>query len=610
MLRRILIRALVLCALAGLAAAEEKPLTATREWLAATAAGEGLYPGGMAEAPEALWTLYAEGVTALQTWELETAETSLTRALELATRDSERLAVRHALAVLFFRRADWKNARLNVDKALNLAEAGDDRAALAYVLKDASQIHRLAGDTAGALALAKRGSEIAATIDNPALRALYQLYAAEIAFETGDLATGTALIDEAEPVLAEYQNATGLAMLEFYRGFVKSQEGDVDGALILCRKALETFRQAGDRHSEGRALNLIGSCLEGQKDYDGALASHNAALEIFRSLDDRICEAKALLLCSEVFIAWDQYDSAITALDEALAISRENAVVPVTLVALKSLALCQVAQGDVAAAMRSLEEAKKTAAASHDEDALRKIDFVAASLKLVKGHLDVDGAIQGLTDLEKRCEAAGDQETLRGVYDMLAEAYFIQEDVPNVIRYRCRLVDAYLEDGDQKGASHALGELSLILMSAGLYEESMKTSLLAIRLDQELGNRDGEGYEYRGVGICLLKLKRYDEAREALEKAAEIHHGTGNANQLGRDYLYLCALARVTGRDEKAEEFAAAATKLLGSAEMVELCVADAVADAAATQTRTGAERQPENAASNQNGAARLSTSP
>jgi len=583
----------------------EPPLAATREWAVAEAMAEGLYPGGMADAPEELWTRYIEGVTALQGWDLDAAEESLKGALKIAARDSERLAVYHALAKVFLHKADLKRGWANAEKAVQLAETEADPAALAFVLKDASFIKRLAGDTPASLALAARGYEIAERMEDPLLRGFYQLCAAEVAFEMGEPAVGARLIEEAAPVFEEYENEYCLAQIDFFRGFVKYQGDDVDGALELCRQSIEEYKKFDDRHSEARALGVIGECLAAKEDYDGALEAHMAALDIFRSFDDRICEAKALLFCAGLFRVWGQYDSAVTALDEALAVGREYKVKPIVAEALKSRAVCLGAQGDFKGCIASFKEAKKAAAACKDAASERQVDFALASFKLVKGNLDVARAVKELRDLEGRCEAAGDAELLAGVYDMLARAYFIEEDVDKVLTYRQRLVDLHTIGGDKKALASALSNQSLMLLGTYRYEASIEASRRAIALYEELGDEDGEGYNYRGLGICYIILGRYDDAVGALEKAAELHRGTGNGAQLGRDYMYLCALARLEGRQEKADEYESAAKKLLNDGRMVDLVVYDLLLKAAGGDNVEGKQGNAEtNRRGNQAGSA------
>jgi len=557
-------------------------LPATREWVTATAAAEGLYPGGMGEAPERLWTLYIEGVTSLQSWDLETAEKSLTKALKFATRDSERIAVYHALATVYFRAADLKASRANVDKAVKIADAEGDSTALAYVLKDASQIYRMIGDTSTALALATRGSEVAAAIDNPLWRASYQLSAAGIAFEMDDVPKGAALVEEAAPVFDTTSNKLGTAHVIFWRGYVKYRHGEFDDAVTLCRAAVEEYKLFDDRHSEGQALNVIGVCLSAQKDYDGALQAHMLALEIYRSLRDRICEASTLLQCAGLFYVWGQYDSAVTACDEALAIGREYEATPIVTEALRDRAAYFAAQGNARACLKSLEEARKTATTASDEDSAsaRRIDYGVAVFGLLKGGSNVDRAIKDLKAVEKRCDAAGDVELAPGICEVLAKAYTAKGDVGKALAYRRKLVDLRLASGDSKAAAQAFNDLGFLLLEAGRYDESIVASRRAIELYEELGDRDGEGFNYRGIGLCYIKFREYDKAVIELEKAAELHHGTGNGPELGRDYLYLCALAWLKGDEVKAKEFEVAAKKLIHNDKLVKAVIFAVLIDA------------------------------
>jgi hypothetical protein len=64
-------------------------------------------------------------------------------------------------------------------------------------------------------------------------------------------------------------------------------------AVAAHRRAVEIFRQAGDRHREGQALDNLGLTLRQARLYEEAVDAHRRAVEIFRQAGDRD-EADAL----------------------------------------------------------------------------------------------------------------------------------------------------------------------------------------------------------------------------------------------------------------------------------------------------------------------------
>src|SRR5581483_11693949 len=72
------------------------------------------------------------------------------------------------------------------------------------------------------------------------------------------------------------------------------QVGKLEGAITACQDAAAIFREIGDRHSEGAALNNLGSALRQVSRFDEAIAAHQDAAAIFRETGDRQNEAIAL----------------------------------------------------------------------------------------------------------------------------------------------------------------------------------------------------------------------------------------------------------------------------------------------------------------------------
>jgi hypothetical protein len=67
---------------------------------------------------------------------------------------------------------------------------------------------------------------------------------------------------------------------------------DRAGAALNLERALELFRELGDRHFQAWALNHLGAVAQLSGDYAGASANHMQALELFRDLGAQLGEPR------------------------------------------------------------------------------------------------------------------------------------------------------------------------------------------------------------------------------------------------------------------------------------------------------------------------------
>jgi tetratricopeptide (TPR) repeat protein len=545
----------------GAGEADMRPFQATREWATETALAQGLYPAGMAVAPPEVWEPYTEALVALQGWELETAEKSLRRAWDNAGRDAERIALSHAFAELYFKKAELKKALKYAEEALKLTRAQGDKKAESFILKDLSKIERLSGDVVAALEYSERGYELARDLGDPLLRAFYLLCAAELAFEAGDLDTGETYLAEAAPVFDDYELELAAAHVRFFGGYAKVQRGEYDDGTEEVNAAFDIYKKYGDRHSEAQALSVVGDALMKQGDFDGALENFMAALNIYRELDDRICEARALYFCAQVFKEWGQYDSALTAVDEGLEVSREYRIPTLIAACLLDRGLILIALGDAKAAEKAFKEARKFYAKGRDPDGQRKCDWAIGALCVAKG--DTKKGLKALADVERRCVENDDSALLAGTYELMAKAYEMDFELRKAVEYRKKLVRLCEGQRDERALAKALSADAYTSLLYCNYDVALVSSKRAIALYERTGNEKGAAFNYRGAGVCYMRTGRYEEALQAFEKAAELHHGCGAQFELGKDYLYLGILAGILGNKEEEERFMAEGKRLV-----------------------------------------------
>jgi tetratricopeptide (TPR) repeat protein len=544
-----------------------EPFEATREWVLEAALAQGLYPAGMAVAPAEVWEPYAEALVALEGWDLEGAEKALRRTRDNAGRDAERIAVNHAFAELYFKKADLKKARKYADEALKLARAERDKKAESYVLKDLAKIERMGGNVPKAVEYSRRGYDLSAELQDPTLRAYFLMFTAEAEIEFGNYERGEACLEEAAPIFEEYGAEWAMAYAAFLRGFLQVERGEYEVGKEAMGSALETFRKGGDRHAEAQVRVGIGYALMQQDDYGAALQEFMPALQIYRDLDDRACEAKALYFCAQVFLKWKQYDSALTAAEEASEISREYGMSALLTLCTVQRGVLSLASGDLKGAEKSFKDARKLFKKTKDPAGERACDWALALFYVAQG--ESDKALEKLEDLERRCEEAGDRTLLAATYVVTAEAYEGKLGMKSSRAYRAKLVALCEKEGNDRGLAAALSQEGYTFLKCCYYDRALECNRRAIALYAKYGDDDGAAFNYRGSGVCYMRTGKYDDAKAAFEKAAELHHKLGDQFELGKDYLYSGILAEKAGNNKDKAKFMMEARRLIDDKKTV-----------------------------------------
>ncbi len=104
----------------------------------------------------------------------------------------------------------------------------------------------------------------------------------------------------------------------------KSREAP-DSAQIYFSKALERYRQVGDKLKEGRTLGLIGEIYAGQKQYAEALKFYDQSLEMAQNTQDVFTTVDRIKDIGEAYLQQQQLDKAAQALHRALALCTTGA---------------------------------------------------------------------------------------------------------------------------------------------------------------------------------------------------------------------------------------------------------------------------------------------
>ena len=256
-------------------------------------------------------------------------------------------------------------------------------------------------------------------------------------------------------------------------------------ALPEYERALDLFRQAGNRRGEAVTLGYIGNCHKRFGDYEKALELLGRALEAKRELGERLEEGKTLSHLGLVY--WDlaEYARAIEHFESAIGIGHELEDGTLEASAINNLSLVYDELGDYQRSLKQYEQAL---------DLYRELDFP-------QGESDTLGNIGGVHLLLGRYREA------EGYYERALE---ISERL-----------------GSKISMSQDLGNLALCQLGLGEVGVAIQSFDRALALARQAGLHKEEADWLKGKAAAELQIGRYDQGLEMYRLALASYEAAG-----------------------------------------------------------------------------------
>jgi DNA-binding SARP family transcriptional activator/tetratricopeptide (TPR) repeat protein len=173
----------------------------------------------------------------------------------------------------------------------------------------------------------------------------------------GWLQSYTAIQETALTAARRLDDPLALAHAHHLLGHAQLQMSDYEAAEPNFRRALDLFRELGDRANEAVVLNGLAGMLEKQERYPEALAVALDALRMLKAAGHWWTQATLENGVGWLYAHLGQYDDALTHCQRALSLHRESGHRGGAADTLDSLAFIHLHQGDLAQAQAHYEQA-------------------------------------------------------------------------------------------------------------------------------------------------------------------------------------------------------------------------------------------------------------
>jgi len=233
----------------------------------------------------------------------------------------------------------------------------------------------------------------------------------------------------------------------FELGKVLIRKNDLDAALPELERALEFYRDIGNKEGEATVLNAIGILHKRRNEFDEAIAQYEASLAIKEELGDRRGAAASLTNIGTVYEIMGDRDRALEVLERSLEITREigdRMGISLALIKIGHIHLYSGHYDEALSCMERSYEIREELGAKH---------LMASSLSDLGFIYSIMGDYEKSLEMEERALALhreiGDEEGEAEVLRNIAETQIVQgkfaeasENIRRAVTIHTRLEDS------------------------------------------------------------------------------------------------------------------------------------------------------------------------
>ena len=241
--------------------------------------------------------------------------------------------------------------------------------------------------------------------------------------------------------------------------------------------------------------------------------------------------------------------AALPGLGEALqrfeAIPDNESAARMAAVCLAEIGDCLREMGQYQQAVQVYEENIRRAAQLEDA---RQVAVGKGQLASVRyAQKDYAAALAGHQEAQQIFEALGEERMQAVALHQIAIVLQAQQQWAAAEQAYRRSLAIKVKRGDQGGEASTLAQLGNLYGAQGKLEQAVVFYQQAADIYARLGNQAGEGLVQSNLASGLIKLARYDEARQALQRAIVCDKGLGHTVEPWKTYHILCDLETAQG---------------------------------------------------------------
>jgi CHAT domain-containing protein/tetratricopeptide (TPR) repeat protein len=329
--------------------------------------------------------------------------------------------------------------------------------------------------------------------------------------------------------------------------------------------ALKLARRAGDRHLEGLALTLTGSCFWMTGDYAAAREAYQSALALAEQLADEIQQARLLRNIAATYNLQGRYREAAEPLDRAIELTRRIGYWSAHAQALNDRAILYQRTGDLAAAEAELHEVLRLARQQHQRLLEGDVEMNLGLTLAQQGR-----PFEALDHLEQAVVISREVGRVRQQVGALLNLAYVNADLQRHSRRLACLHDALAlaeQGGPADVAAQVLNEIGATYREIGRPRDAIDCHERALAVFRERGIVRSQSVALQNLGLAHATLGDLEAAGHCFDELVQVIGPTGPKGDLAGAILNRAWVHYLGGDLDEAQRGLERAAALADSAE-------------------------------------------
>ncbi|MEP1095887.1 MAG: ATP-binding protein [Cyclobacteriaceae bacterium] len=214
-------------------------------------------------------------------------------------------------------------AQSEIDSLKNVAEtATNERSRAEAYLELYYKYHRV--DAAKALVYATHAETIATQASLEDVLATAKFRKGTVFIMVDSLSQAEKVLNEAQAIFDRRQDKTGLALVKIEQAKIHQRRSNTETAIRIYLQTLPLLKEEGNKNTEARVLNQLGSLYKLQKQPQKAIEYYQRALDLVTELNFKPGISACLMNLSTMFRINGEYEKSISYVEKSIALKRET----------------------------------------------------------------------------------------------------------------------------------------------------------------------------------------------------------------------------------------------------------------------------------------------
>jgi tetratricopeptide (TPR) repeat protein len=342
------------------------------------------------------------------------------------------------------------------------------------------------------------------------------------------------------------EQSRGAAGLLWRLGVIAQRRGDYHSGLEWYGKALETFKQLGDRHGVASCYGQFGNIAQEQGNYEAALAWYGKALSIFKQLGDYAGLATYYYQRGAIAQYRGKAQAALEWYRKSLTIRKQNNDHQGMASSYLALGRLDEGRGAYDAALRRYHKALTIFKQLGDRQGTAT--SYSQLGKIVQRRGDINAALDWYRKSLELLEQLGDRAGIATSYHNLGTVAQQRHDHDGALDWYRKSLELFKQLGNRAGLAKTYYQMGMVAKDQGDTVAALDWTPKSLAIFEQLGDRDGMAKSYHQLGMIAHRRGETKNALDWYSKAITMFEQIGDRADMANSLSQVGVLLMESGK--------------------------------------------------------------